>query len=152
REILARATTLPVREAADTMKVQKDHVYVIPPNTVMTFAHGTLDIKPRVESGGTPFMPIDHLFRSLAHDQKSAAVGVILSGNGTDGTLGLEEIKAEGGITFAQHDTAKFLSMPRSAAAQGCVDFILPPDAIARQLTRISNHPYATQASKAHDL
>ena len=81
---------------------------------------------------------IDSFFESLAEDQRERAVGVILSGAGTDGTVGLEAIKAEGGITFAQDDSAKYDSMPRSAVAAGCVDFVLSPEYIAKELARIA--------------
>src|SRR5262249_25002513 len=86
--------------------------------------------------------PIDHFLRSLAEDQGHKSIGVILSGSATDGTLGLEEIKAAGGITFAQDETAQHDSMPRSAVAAGCVDFVLPPEQIAAELARIARHPY----------
>ena len=89
---------------------------------------------------------IDCFFRSLAEDQGHRAIGVILSGTATDGTLGLEEIKAAGGITFAQDDTAQHDSMPRSAVAAGCVDFVLPPPKIAAEIARIGRHPYVAHA------
>ena len=86
---------------------------------------------------GTPtaHMPIDPFLRSLAADRKGRAIGVILSGNASDGTLGMMAIKAAGGITFAQSsESAKYDSMPRSAAAAGCIDFVLPPKEIAKEL------------------
>src|SRR5205823_5472565 len=87
--------------------------------------------------------PIDHLFRSMAETQKRRAIGVILSGGGTDGTLGSQAIKAEGGITFAQDEkTARHDSMPRSAIADGSVDHVLPPQAIAQALLQLTRHPY----------
>src|SRR5262249_3788615 len=92
--------------------------------------------------------PIDHLFRSLATVQKNRAIGVILSGGGTDGTLGFHAIKAEGGITFAQDEaSAKQNSMPRSAILDGSVDYVLPPKDIIGQLMRLVQHPYAQQAA-----
>ena len=88
-------------------------------------------------------MPVDQFFRSLAEGRQTGAISVILSGNGSDGTLGVEEIKAAGGITFAQDEaSAKFAGMPHSAVRSGCIDFVLPPDAIARELTRMAQHPY----------
>ena len=87
-------------------------------------------------------MSIDHFMRSLA-EQGNRAIGVILSGTGTDGTLGMAEIQAQGGVTFAQDEaTAKYDSMPRSAIAAGCVDYVLPPKGIAKELARIAHHPY----------
>ena len=91
---------------------------------------------------------IDAFFRSLAEHRKSQAIGVVLSGTGTDGTLGLAAIKAEGGIAFAQdQDSAKYPDMPRSASAQfGSADFVLPPAQIARELARVAGHPYVRSA------
>ena len=107
----------------------------------MGIVEGTLRLSPRTEIRGQ-HRPIDHFFRVLAEDQGHRAIGVILSGTATDGTLGLEAIKAEGGITFAQDDTAQHRSMPHSAVAAGCVDFVLPPAEIAQEVSRISRHPY----------
>src|SRR5205085_3792787 len=106
----------------------------------------SLSLVPRSTRG--QHMPIDHLFRSLATAQKSRAIGVILSGGGTDGTLGFQAIKAEGGITFAQDEkSARHDSMPRSAVLDGNVDHILPPRDIARELVRVLRHPYTQKMS-----
>ena len=141
-EILSRATTLPVTEVTDGMRVEPKHVYVIPPNTNMAILHGVLSLMPRPETHGQ-HLPIDYFLRSLAEDQRTRAVGVILSGTASDGTLGLKAIKDEGGITFAQDEkSAKYSGMPSSAIAAGCVDRVLPPEGIARELARISQHPY----------
>ena len=122
-EILSKATAMPVVEAAEGTVVGPDHVYVLPPATNMALDQGALALRPRAETGGVP-MPIDYLFRSLAQDQGSRSIGVVLSGGGTDGSLGLEAIKGEGGITFAQDEqSAQHDSMPRSAIAIGCVDY-----------------------------
>src|SRR5207245_344924 len=103
---------------------------------------GILRLTPLTETRGH-HMPIDRFLRSLAEDKGSNAIGVILSGTASDGTLGLAAIKGEGGITFAQEEkSAKYDGMPRSAVAAGCVDFVLPPGGIARELSRIHNHPY----------
>src|SRR5512135_2456534 len=98
--LLSRVTHLPVLEATQDLAVQSDHVYVIPKNTTMTIAQGVLQLAPRGGVRGT-HLPIDLFLKSLAEDRQSAAIGVILSGTGSDGTLGMEEIKAAGGITFA---------------------------------------------------
>jgi two-component system CheB/CheR fusion protein len=141
-EILSRATPLPVIEATDGLAVRPDHIYIIPANADLAIAQGLLRVTPRAESRGL-HLPIDHLFRSLAAEQQGRAVGVVLSGTGSDGTLGLCEIKAFGGITFAQDEaSAKHAGMPHSAIDSGCVDFVLPPESIARQLAEISTHPY----------
>src|SRR6266403_641930 len=141
-ELLARRTKLPVTEVSDGMRVEPNNVYVLPPNTSMAIAEGTLRLQPR-EEGRAGRHPIDYFLRTLAEDQSHRAIGVILSGTDTDGTLGLEAIKAEGGITFAQDaKSAKYDGMPRSATASGHVDFVLTPEGIAKELGRISRHPF----------
>ncbi len=140
-QILTRVTSLPVREVTDNLRVESDQVYVIPPNTNLAIAQGVLKLEPRPQTR-TPHHSIDFFFESLAEDQRERAIGVILSGTASDGTLGLEAIKAEGGITFAQDDSARYDSMPHSAVAAGCVDFVLSPQDIAKELARIAKHPY----------
>jgi two-component system CheB/CheR fusion protein len=147
-EILSRTTAMPVTEVQDEPRVEPNRIYVIPPDRNMVIAQGTLQLLPRTEARGQ-HRPIDLFLRSLAEDQKHRAIGVILSGTATDGTLGLEEIKAEGGITFAQDDSAQQTGMPRSAVASGCVDFTLPPDGIARELGRIARNPYVAPSTPA---
>lgn len=140
--VLGRVSPLPVQEASEGMAVEIDRVYLIPPNRNMALIDGKLALSPRSPIRGQ-HMPIDHLFRSLAEVQKERAIGVILSGGGTDGTLGFQAIKAEGGITFAQDEkSAGQDSMPRSAALDGSVDYVLPPAQIARELVRLARHPY----------
>jgi two-component system CheB/CheR fusion protein len=142
-ELLGKATQMPVREVAEGMAVEANHVYVIPPATNMALTDGRLTLTPRSPLPGQ-HMPIDHLLRSLAVIQKNRAVAVILSGNGTDGSLALQAIKAEGGITFAQDEkSAKYASMPRSAVTSGNVDYVLRPREIAAQLERLARHGYA---------
>ncbi len=107
-EILARATAMPVSEAADGMPVEANHVYVIPANVDLTIAHGRLKLAPRTQTPGS-HMPIDRFLRSLAGECGSRAIGVILSGAGSDGSAGVEAVKAAGGVNFAQDAaTAKF--------------------------------------------
>ena len=145
-EILSRATSMPVAEAVDGMPVEPDHIYVIPPNVYLAILHGMLHLLPRMTIQGQN-LPIDHFLRSLAEDQGSKAIGVILSGTASDGVLGLKAIKGEGGITFAQDEkSAKYNGMPHSAISAGCVDFILPPDKIAAELARIARHPFLVHA------
>ena len=142
REILARTTKIPVAEARDGTVVQPDYIYVIPPNTSMTMKAGTLRLSPRVLTRGQ-HLPIDHFLRSLAADRGDQSISVVLSGTASDGTEGSHAIKAAGGITFAQDEkSAKYASMPHSAAHAGCVDFVLPPAAIAKELARVARHPY----------
>jgi len=144
-ELVAKKTKMVATEVANGMSVKPDHVYVIPPNATMSISDHTLQLGPREESRGL-HMSIDHFMRSLAEAQGNRAIGVILSGSGTDGTLGMAEIQAQGGVTFAQDEiSAKYNSMPHSAIAAGCVDYVLPPKAIARELARIARHPYVTR-------
>ena len=141
-QLLSLRTKMPVNEARHGVAVEPDHVYIIPPNMDMTISRGVLGLGPRTEVRGH-HMPIDQFFHSLAEDQKSSAIGVILSGTASDGALGLRAIKARGGITFAQDEkSAKYGGMPHSAVEIGAVDLILPPEGIAKELVRISRHPY----------
>jgi two-component system CheB/CheR fusion protein len=138
-ELLARATAIPVLQATDGQRIEADHVYVIPPGAERTLADGHLELAPRRKSSG-PARSIDVFFRSVADVHGSDALGVVLSGTGSDGAPGLEAIKAAGGITFAQTPaSAGYDGMPRAAAATGCVDFVLPPTEIAAQLARIGH-------------
>ncbi|MFN0151328.1 MAG: CheR family methyltransferase [bacterium] len=139
-QLLTRATKLPVREVTDKLRVEPNCIYVIPPNTSIVISKRVLKLEPR-DRAPTPHRPIDQFFESLAEDQRDRAIGVVLSGSATDGTLGIEAVKAEGGISFAQDSSARYESMPRSAVAAGCVDFVLSPKGIAEELARIAKHP-----------
>ena len=149
-EILSRATMMPVCEVCDEPEVEPNRVYVIPPGRNMIIAGGKLQLLPQDRYGRR--RGIDQFFSSLAGDCGHKAIGVVLSGAMSDGTLGLEAIKAAGGITFAQNDSAQHDSMPRSAVASGCVDFVLPPDKIADEIARIANHPYVTPEPRKEEL
>lgn len=141
-EILARSTHMSIAEATDGVRLEADQIYVTPPNMEMAVLHGVLHLMPRPESPAR-HMPIDSFFRSLAEDQGNKAIGVILSGTGSDGALGLGTIKAESGITFAQdQESAKYGGMPSAAVAAGHVDFTLPPAGIAQELALIGRHPH----------
>jgi two-component system, chemotaxis family, CheB/CheR fusion protein len=137
-EILAKATPMPVHIASDGLLVEPSHVYVLPPNAELQLAAGVLRVTPRPTSG--LHLPIDHFFESLAADCALGAVGVVLTGSGADGAQGVRAIKAEGGITFAQDRSAEYRSMPDSAIATGCVDFVSSLAGIAQQLLRIAQH------------
>jgi two-component system CheB/CheR fusion protein len=140
-EILAKRTSLTVVEATEGLAITPNHVYVLPSNVSMIVRSGLLHLTPRSESLGPP-MPIDDLLASIAADYGPSAIGVILSGTGTDGAIGMQEIKARGGITLAQDDTtARFPGMPRAARGLGCVDLTLTPMGIASELLRIARHP-----------
>ncbi|HEY8097625.1 MAG TPA: chemotaxis protein CheB [Methylobacter sp.] len=133
-EILQRITIMPVVEAQDQMQVMPNCVYVIPPNRDMTIFHGVLQLSIPEQPHGQR-MPIDAFLRSLAEDQSEKAIGIILSGTGTDGTLGLRAILGAGGITLAQEPTtAKFDGMPLSAIQAGYVIHVLPVDKMPEAL------------------
>jgi two-component system, chemotaxis family, CheB/CheR fusion protein len=146
-ELLSKETTMPVREVTDGMRVEGNNVYVIPPNATMSISDHRLQLVPR---GVGVHMSIDHFMRSLAEAQGNCAIGVILSGVGSDGTLGMAEIQAQGGVTFAQDETtAKNSGMPRSVSTAGYADYVLPPKGISRELARISHHPYVARGAAA---
>ena len=141
-DLLAKGSRLPVSEVRGDTAVEPDHVYVTPGRNDVAIEGDVLKLVPRVTTGGR-HLPIDSFLRTLAEARGSKAVGVILSGTGSDGTLGARAIKAEGGIVFAQDlESAPHDGMPRSAIASGCVDFVLPPQSIAQELSRLSRHPY----------
>jgi two-component system CheB/CheR fusion protein len=141
-EILAKKTAMPVIAAHEGLAVAPDQLYVIPPNATLTLNDDTLHLTPR-PSGPARHMPVDALFKSLAECRADSAIAVILSGGDSDGSLGMQEIKHNGGITFAQEpSSARFPSMPRSAIETGCVDFVLRPHQIAHEIARLGGHPY----------
>jgi len=142
--LLSRATTTRVTEAKHNVELERNCVYVIPPNKIMGIAGRKLKLLPRKDDRVNS---VNYFFRTLAEAEGSSSIGVVLSGNGSDGTAGLQEIKAAGGITFAQDEvTAKYPAMPGSAILAKCVDFVLPPNEIARELSRIAGHPYIAPA------
>ncbi len=140
-EILQRSTAMPVVEAMDQVAVESNHVYVIPPNREMAILHGVLQLSVPEQARGQR-MPIDAFLRSLAEDQAESAVGIILSGTATDGTLGLRAILGAGGVCMVQEpSTAKYDGMPQSAIAAGYATHILPVEnmpAMLIELTRQS--------------
>src|SRR5437868_2414202 len=138
--LLGKATSMPVTGVTETITPQPNAIYVQPPNKCVIAKNGKLTLVSRTEKLN---VAIDHFFESLAEDCGSRGIGIVLSGTGSDGTAGLRAIKAAGGLTFAQTEaSAKFDAMPRSAIRSGFVDLVLPPDAIARELRRIADHPY----------
>jgi two-component system CheB/CheR fusion protein len=139
-ELLQRYTDMPVYQAKDRVKVKPDTVYVIPPNKNIGILHRHLVLLEPAEPHGFRF-PIDFFLRSLAQDQGELAIGIILSGSGTDGTLGLRTIKVEGGLAIVQEPgSAKHDGMPRHAIDSGPVDFILPPSKMPAQLVSFVSH------------
>jgi len=137
-ELLQRATAIPVREVTASMRVEPDVVYVIPPNTELTVVDGLLHLAEPTQPRGLR-LPIDVLFCSLARDQGERAIGVVLSGMGADGTLGLQAIKGQGGLTLAQEPaSAQFDSMPKSAIAAGACDIVAPPAELLQRILQIA--------------
>jgi two-component system CheB/CheR fusion protein len=143
RDALAKATPMTVSQAEDGTAVEPNHVYVIPPDADIWIHGGRLTLASRPLDGPRSHLSVDGFLRSLAADRGSHAIGVVLSGNASDGTEGLRAIKAENGITFAQDpDSAKYGEMPRNAVNAGVVDAALAIPELARELVRLSRHPY----------
>jgi two-component system CheB/CheR fusion protein len=141
-QLLGHASPIRVLQVTDGMRLQVDHVYVIPPDRNMAITpDGRFSLVARPERK-TQFMPIDFFLHSLARFARERAVGVILSGDLSDGSFGIKEIKGAGGITFAQEPrTASRGEMPRSAIATGLVDRAMPPEQIGEELLAIARHP-----------
>ncbi len=147
-EILARSTEMVVKQAKDGMQIEPDQVYVIPPGKTLTLKNRCIKLLPKEPL----FKPINSLLVSLASDQKTRAIGIVLSGTGNDGTEGLKAIKAEGGITFVQDPaTAQYPDMPRNAIAAGAPDFILSTEQIAKELGRIAKSPQFIPSEKVSE-
>lgn len=145
-EILQKKTKMEVHTVKDGMEVKANNVYVIPPNAFMSLVDGHLKLGPRALSTIGNFA-VDYFLTALASIYKNNSIGIILSGTATDGTVGLKAIKAEGGITIAQDDTAKFPGMPKNAYDSGYADFILSPENIAKELAELVKLPYTVLAS-----
>ncbi len=140
-ELLAKHTTIPVHEARDGLRVEPNNIYLIPPRKNMTIFHCRLHLTDREIAMGL-HLPIDIFFRSLAEDAGEKAIAIILSGTGSDGTRGLRVVKERGGLVMVQDEkSAKFDGMPRSAMATQLVDYILPPERMAQELLKYTNHP-----------
>ena len=155
--LVQRYTRMRVHEVEDGMTVQINCAYIIPPNRDMAFLNGTLQLLEPSEPRGHR-LPIDILFRSLAQDQHERAIGIVLSGTGSDGTLGVRAIKAEGGMLMAQiPESCEFDGMPRSAIATGMVDYELSPADMPSQLIAYVKHAFgrpprsATQSTPLND-
>ena len=139
-EIIKRFTDLPVFEVEDGMLIKSNCVYIIPPNKNMALINGSLQLFELTTSRGQN-LPIDYFFRSLAVDQKERAVCIILSGTGSDGSLGLRAIKDEGGIAIVQStESAEYDGMPESAIATGLVDYELTPNEMGKHLLSYVSH------------
>lgn len=145
-DLIRRYTRMQVFEVEDGMMVQPNCAYIIPPNHDMAFLNGTLQLlEPTAPRGQR--LPIDFFFRSLAQDQHERAICIVLSGTGSDGTLGLRAIKGEGGMVMAQvPGSTEFDGMPRSAIATGLVDYELPPTQMPAQLIAYAAHAFGHRA------
>ena len=141
-DLIRRSTHLDVFKVEDGMEVRQNCVYIIPPSHDMAFLNGKLHLlEPSAPRGQR--LPIDFFFRSLANDQRERAIGIVLSGTGSDGTLGMRSIKGEGGLVVVQTpESCDFDGMPRSAIATGLADYILPPAEMAAQLVAYVKHAF----------
>jgi two-component system CheB/CheR fusion protein len=141
-ELIRRYTRMEVFEVEDGMVVRPNCTYIIPPGHDMAFLNGSLQLLPPSEPRGLR-MPIDFFFRSLAQDQHERAIGIVLSGTGSDGTFGVRAIKGEAGMVMVQSpESTEFDGMPRSAIATGLADYELPPAEMAAQLIAYVNHAF----------
>jgi two-component system CheB/CheR fusion protein len=141
-ELIRRYTRMPVYEVEDGMQVKPGCVHIVPPNRDMALLRGRLQLLEPAAPRGVR-LPIDFFFRSLAADEHSGAIGIILSGTGSDGTLGLRAIKSEGGMAMAQSpESTEFDGMPRSAIATGLVDYVLPPGEMPSRLITYVNQMF----------
>ncbi len=141
-DILKRYTKMPVFQADDGVKISPNNIYIIPPNKDMAILHRTLQLLEPTISRGIRH-PIDFFLKSLSEDCQENAICIILSGTGTEGTIGLKDIKDEGGTVIVQNVTsAAYDGMPTSAISTGLADYILPPEKMPEQLLNIIHQPY----------
>lgn len=142
-DLVQRATTIPVQQVEDGVPVRRNHIYVIPPNSDLELRHGRLYRRDPSAPRGLR-LPIDHFFRSLAEQERERAIGIVLSGTGSDGTLGLKAIKAHDGMAMVQEpESARYDGMPRSAIATELVDYVLPVEQMAATLLDYFNRMLA---------
>ena len=148
-DLVRRYTRMQVFEVEDGMAVRPNCAYIIPPNRDMAFLNGTLQLlEPAAPRGQR--LPIDFFFRSLAQDQHERAICIVLSGTGSDGTLGVRAIKGEGGMVMAQNpESTEYDGMPRSAIATGLVDYVLPPAEMPAQLIAYVAHAFGERPRPA---
>jgi two-component system, chemotaxis family, CheB/CheR fusion protein len=143
-ELLTKHTNMPVLRAEQDMPVSARHLYLIPPRTTLTISKGRLQLEKYDPHHGL-HLPIDRFFISLAADQQQRAIGIVLSGTGSDGTAGVRAIKDAGGMVMVQsEESAQFDGMPRSAISTGLADYVLPPENMPAQLATYLSHPLLT--------
>jgi two-component system CheB/CheR fusion protein len=148
-ELLSKHTNMPVKRAEDGVLVEKNTVYLIPPKNNLSIFHGKLLLSERT-SRQTLNLPIDVFFTSLATDQGEKAIGIVLSGTGSDGTRGVKSIKEANGVVIAQREeTAQFDAMPKNAISTGLVDLILPPEEMPEALVSYIKNPYVSKQKRA---
>jgi two-component system CheB/CheR fusion protein len=142
-ELLTRHSQMPVVEAADGVEVQPNQVYIGPPGAKLAIFSGALHVMEASARAGAVPLPIDFFFRALADDQRERAICVVLSGTGTDGTLGVRAVKAASGMAMVQDvESAQYPGMPSSAIATGMADYTLAPAAMPEQLVAYTRGPY----------
>lgn len=149
-ELLSKVTDIPVHVVQDGMEPKPNNIYLIPPRQNLTIFHGKLLLETQDRSNTMVNLPIDLFFNSMAEDQKHKAIGVILSGTGSDGTRGCRAIKEAGGLVMVQSEaSAKFTGMPKNVIANSLADFVLPVEDLPAQLLNFVKHPLtAVLASK----
>ncbi len=146
-ELIQPYTIMPVRQVQEAIKIERNHVYVIPPNRNLSTIDSHLRLSS-LEEARRDRAPIDHFFRTLADTHSEHAIGIVLSGTGSDGTIGLQRIREAGGLTLVQEPTeAAYDGMPRSAVAGGQVDLVLPIHAMPARLLDYATHAPAVAAS-----
>ncbi|MBK8185145.1 MAG: PAS domain-containing protein [Candidatus Competibacteraceae bacterium] len=151
-ELLSKRTAMPVQRAEEGMLVEVNSVYLIPPKKNLSIFHGKLLLSESDHNRGLN-LPIDVFFRSLADDQAEKAIGIILSGTGSDGVRGIRAIKEGGGIVMVQNEeSARFDGMPRSAISTGLADFVLPPDEMPEKLLSLVHDPYPIKPAQPPTL
>lgn len=145
-ELIAKVTSMPVHIIEDGMEPQPNHIYLIPPNNNLTCFHGRLLLEPQNRDAGIVNLPIDLFLSTLAEDKSRFAIGVILSGTGSDGTRGCRAVKEQGGLVMAQNESsAKFSGMPKSITSLGLADYVLSVDQMPEQLLKYTRHPLASK-------
>lgn len=146
-ELLSRYTKMDIYIATDGMETQPNKVYLIPPKKNLSIFHGRLFLEDQEPNKGLN-LPIDIFFRSLAKDNEKNAIGIVLSGTGTDGTLGIKAIKESGGMVMVQtEESAKFDGMPKSSISTGIVDYLLEPSKMPEELLNYIKHPFVSKTS-----
>lgn len=151
-ELIGRYTSMPVREAQEGMRIEANGVYVIPPNRYLRLHKKMLFLSQPVETRGLR-MPIDFFFRSLAEEHGERAICVILSGSGSDGTMGLSAIREAGGMSMVQsEESAKYAGMPMSAMGTGLVDYVLPVEKMPEQLMSFIKLSHPRLRARREDL